>query len=329
LGSRGDNVGCGTRWNDWASRPAYRTTGGTLTAGATVQTLTYDGLGRRITKAVDNCGDWDGTFHTYLDGQRSIELRDGSDDVLKQYVWGTQYVDELVQIGINVAYTSTDDCEHFFWALQDAHYNVLAVIGGIDGRLVERYEYTPYGQRTVFSHGWLSADVDGDGDVDLDDLGIITGHYNQSTDTLTDGDINGDGDVDLNDLGIYSGQAGTDLSAADDELVMHPRLHSYRGDSLFGLALCDVGHQGLLHDATTGLVHNRARVLNPRLCRMNQRDPLDYVDGASSYQYAQSCPISQRDSGGLKAEDFRCCVNANGQRVQTGWRQKAFQREHL
>jgi len=137
---------------------AYRLPGGSVSTGSTVQTLTYDGLGRRITKAVDNCGDWDATFHTYLDGQRMIELRDGSDDVLKQYVWGTQYVDELVQIGINVGYTTegNDDREHFFCALQDAHYNVLAVICGIDGRLVERYEFTPYGRRTVFSHGWAT-----------------------------------------------------------------------------------------------------------------------------------------------------------------------------
>jgi len=31
---------------------------------------------------------------------------------------------------------------------------------------VERYEYTPYGQRTVFSHGWIPGDVDGDGAAD-------------------------------------------------------------------------------------------------------------------------------------------------------------------
>jgi RHS repeat-associated protein len=43
------------------------------------------------------------------------------------------------------------------------------------------------------------------------------------------------------------------------------------------------GHQGLYHDTATGLVYNRARMLNPTLGRFNQRDPLGYVDGMSVY----------------------------------------------
>ena len=76
-----------------------------------------------------------------------IETRNGSDDVLKQHIWGTRYVDELLQIGINDDPTDAgeDDCETFYWALQDANYNVLGVTLS-SGRLVERYEYTPYGR---------------------------------------------------------------------------------------------------------------------------------------------------------------------------------------
>ena len=47
----------------------------------------YDGLGRRICKMVANSGDHDGTLHYYHDGQRMVESRDGSDQVLPQYVW--------------------------------------------------------------------------------------------------------------------------------------------------------------------------------------------------------------------------------------------------
>jgi len=36
-------------------------------------------------------------------------------------------------------------------------------VGSAD--LIERYEYTPYGQRTVYSHGWYLADVTQDGKV--------------------------------------------------------------------------------------------------------------------------------------------------------------------
>jgi RHS repeat-associated protein len=34
-----------------------------------------------------------------------------------------------------------------------------------------------------------------------------------------------------------------------------------------------VSFQGLHHDTATGLVYNRARMLNPILGRFNQRDP--------------------------------------------------------
>ena len=127
-----------------------------------------------------NCGDWDGTYYSYYDGWKVVELRDGSEQVLKQYTWGRQYMDELLLIAINQdpqnAYLPVgleeNLCERFFWVLQDANYNVLGLVNAA-GKLIERYEYTPYGQRTIFSHGWNIADLDGDGDVDGADSGIM------------------------------------------------------------------------------------------------------------------------------------------------------------
>jgi RHS repeat-associated protein len=46
-----------------------------------------------------------------------------------------------------------------------------------------------------------------------------------------------------------------------------------------------IGHQGLYHDAETGLIYNRARMLHPTLGRFTQRDPLGYVDGMSIFAY--------------------------------------------
>ena len=68
-------------------------------------------------------------------------------------------------------------------------------------------------------------------------------------------------------------------------------------------SLCDIGHQGLLHDkefgpASTGLVHNRARTLNPPLARFHQRDPLGYVDGMGLYEYCRSGPAGRTDPSG-------------------------------
>ncbi|MFP4224296.1 MAG: RHS repeat domain-containing protein, partial [Phycisphaeraceae bacterium] len=59
------------------------------------------------------------------------------------------------------------------------------------------------------------------------------------------------------------------------------------------------GHQGLRHDAVTGLVYNRARMLHPKLGRFVQRDPLGYVDGMNVYQYLLSSPVDLLDRFGL------------------------------
>ncbi|MBS3735425.1 MAG: IS30 family transposase [Phycisphaerae bacterium] len=95
-------------WNRLvAVNRAYRDCSGTLQTTSRVASMRYDALGRRISKVVDNSADWDGAYHYYYDGQRMIETRDDHDGdgdpdrVLKQYVWGGGYVDELVQIGIN------------------------------------------------------------------------------------------------------------------------------------------------------------------------------------------------------------------------------------
>ena len=131
-------------WNRLAEvKRAYRDGSDTLTTGSTIATIEYDGLGRRIVKDIDNSGDWDCEYHYYYDGQQMVEMRDGSDDVLKRYVWGLEYVDELIGIMTGDSY----GCSHY--ALHDANYNVIGLVD-TDGDLVERYEYTPYGQRTIY-----------------------------------------------------------------------------------------------------------------------------------------------------------------------------------
>ena len=127
---------------------------GTLQQGAVVSTSRYDGLSRRIEKAVTNSGSLDATYRYYHHGQSVVEVRNGSDAVLKQFVWANLaggYIDELVQTSLNddPADSTEQDCETVLYALQDANYNVLGLVDA-SGNLVERYEYTPYGERTVF-----------------------------------------------------------------------------------------------------------------------------------------------------------------------------------
>jgi|GEM_PF-1638035 len=52
-------------------------------------------------------------------------------------------------------------------------------------------------------------DLDGDGQVGINDLAIVLAHYNQSGLGYLDGDLDGDDDVDLDDLAILLGLYGT------------------------------------------------------------------------------------------------------------------------
>jgi RHS repeat-associated protein len=224
---------------------AYRDAGGTLQSGSTWVTMAYDGRGRRITKAVTGTGSLDCTYHYYYDRDSLIETRNGSDELLKQHAWGLLYIDELCQItvdgdpGDNVSPAPPDQVR---WAMQDANFNVLGVVDE-SGVLAERYEYSPYGQRTAF----FSAGA--------------------------------------NDVGAYS-PAYIGRRAVLEQGGGQP------------YAVCDVGHQGLVHDEESGLVYNRARALNAAIGRFAQRDSFEYVDGMNSYQYLRSSPISTVDPTG-------------------------------
>ena len=80
-----------------------------------------------------------------------MEVRNSSDQVIKQQVWGAMYVDELVQTSLNddPADGGESVCESAYWACQDANFNVLGVVDST-GVLVERYEYEPYDKRMTF-----------------------------------------------------------------------------------------------------------------------------------------------------------------------------------
>jgi hypothetical protein len=192
------------------------------------------------------------------------------------------YVDDLVQIAVNQdpnnAATCHESgatenlCERFFWVLQDTNFNVLGVVTAT-GDLGEHYEYTPYGERRVYAHGWLLADITDDGKVDNADANVLQADAGTGDREASRADLDGDGDVDLvefdgnSDLNILISETTRELPS-DDPKVLHGRLNSTRGHGhadagtkyaahlLAGL--CPFGHQGLYHDREWGTLDNRA-----------------------------------------------------------------------
>nr|MBC8217447.1 hypothetical protein [Planctomycetota bacterium] len=115
----------------------------------TLAVMTYDGLGRRISKTVTGSGDMNATYKFFYDGRRVIETHNGSDQVIKHNVWGPTYVDELVQVVVNTDPGSNNVMDDSYVILDDANFNVIGMMND-DHDLIERREYHPYGRRQVF-----------------------------------------------------------------------------------------------------------------------------------------------------------------------------------
>ena len=60
----------------------------------TVQTAEFDGLCRRTKKVVTNSGDLDGTTIYLYDRSQIVEAWNGSEQLVQQFIWGTQHIDD-------------------------------------------------------------------------------------------------------------------------------------------------------------------------------------------------------------------------------------------
>lgn len=152
----------------------------------TIGDYEYYGDNRRSQKVVSRRGPentandgGDTTVVFYYDHQwRIVETRDGSNHTTFQYGWGTRYTDELLWLEKNGDPTASNDtnpdneatgeeseeyADARCFVYQDRNWNVVAITeydpaGTNNGRIVEGYAYTPYGEFSV-----LKGDADGDG----------------------------------------------------------------------------------------------------------------------------------------------------------------------
>ncbi|MEX2670943.1 MAG: hypothetical protein WD294_02410 [Phycisphaeraceae bacterium] len=127
--------------------------------GAVVAEYEWDGMGRRIVATSYDDGLLDETRHFYYSQAHQIleERVDGTadSDMDLQYVWGAQYVDELIcrdRPGDASSSSSSADAERIY-VTYDPSYRITALVDG-DKNVLERYRYSPYGQRTVLNADW-------------------------------------------------------------------------------------------------------------------------------------------------------------------------------
>ncbi len=150
------------------------------------------------------------------------------------------------------------------------------------GSLIERVDYDPFGQ--AFHHWAL--DIDGDGDVDATDDGLVDGAVGKNiydSGYLPNADINRDGVINSTDAALI----GPSRYAA--------RLAS--GDlSGFGNT---IGFSGYLYNQSLRIYCVRFRHYDVAFGRWLERDPMGYVDSMSLYGYCGGNPIGALDPYGL------------------------------
>ncbi len=128
-----------------------------------------DGMGRRIVKIVRKMVEgnerWDRTDYFYNEAWQCLEERNqlfegygGANcmiaaGVYTEYLWDIRYIDAPVcrWRSVQGGGQGLDECLYY---CNDANMNVTALVNASDGAVVERYQYTPYGQVTVYDSAW-------------------------------------------------------------------------------------------------------------------------------------------------------------------------------
>jgi RHS repeat-associated protein len=197
-----------------------------------------------------------------------------------RYFYGIRSTDDIVLRRQTVLATSAVT---EYYHLTDALFSTVAVMGA-NKAILERVEYTAYGM----AYGHQMPDVNGDRQVNIDDLLAVQGNWGN----YGYGDLTHDGVVNIDDLlavigawGQVAPQVGR-ISAAGS---------SGGTDNIFGFT-------GQIYNAEVGIQGAylyRMRWYDPELGRFFSRDPAGYIDGMLLYAYVSGNPMVMVDPLGL------------------------------
>ena len=225
-------------------------------------------------------------------------LPDGTINRIGQQIWGVRYIDDAVMRRVDRDATGSSWDRYYY--LTDAQFSVRALLREASGTgyVAERVDYTPYG---VAKHRNVADNTDGTDDLpdrllDLSDYTWWVTAFNAESSNNADlatpfgtwgttedgGQFAKAWDPDLAD-GLGTAPAGW---------VSNPNQAHVGPDNSFGYC-------GYQFDFESGLYSQRYRAYSPKAGRWLQRDPLDYVEGQSLYQYTKSGPVTKGDPHGL------------------------------
>jgi RHS repeat-associated protein len=143
-----DQSGLKYVYNAWGEVVTVKNSGGT-----TLETYSYDGLGDRMTNTVGSTT----TDLYYSTADQVLEEYLGS-KYTTRYVWSPVYVNEMIFRDTDTSgtgLTATGTSYQRLFALQDANYNVVALVNS-SGSVLERYVYDPFGAVTVLTGSYGS-----------------------------------------------------------------------------------------------------------------------------------------------------------------------------
>jgi RHS repeat-associated protein len=231
----------------------------------------------------------------------TFRYTDAIDKARELFVWhaagldgsgGSSYIDSVAMRDRNIddgwrAAPNDTVMEERVYILQNWRADVSVIVDA-SGNVLERVKYSAYGVPMCIAF----ADYNGDSLVDGNDYTDFVADYSAPN---TRADVDFDGDVDINDYNLFNtaydsgnGEAGGRAVLSRASVANRIGYAGYQWDpSITGSG------------SNAGKYHVRHRVLNAELGRWTRRDPLGYVDGVDLYEFVTGNPLAAHDDTGL------------------------------